>query len=436
MKKAKEKIGEKLTASATEENVASAAADKADTGAPKTKWDETVGKFADAIGVSLPNVNKELEGLVGSPGEEALGLLMNEDDCPSVDIKTVFSGVAKAKLNKAIREILRPTTKAQAFTTVAPITGGSTGILQAIASLPPVPTDFESFISVLRAGGTLKVKPGIVMSGVQVWFANRFNLNEIVQRIETQIIDVATRRGDPVPAVYDNFSSLAAQRKYADILAALGIPPGTGTKKVPKKYVDIMQSKVDEILIPALHDFDTALSTWVTTGLGAEGSQVGLAAMMQQMMTGISSPFAAFAAAPADTTILINEATRIIDRANQCFGGLGERAAAMCAHDAQQIRIAMQLPELPAALGYVDREDMLRGLFGEELVTIVEERIERALVQWALAVLDLPNKTEGAEINGFLVGMWQLRPSLPWDRLMSNAIKNKAGIGKGTNKQL
>jgi hypothetical protein len=401
---------------------------------PKTGWDETVGSFAAAIGMEIGAVNEALKPLVGESGDEGLELLLNEDDCPAADIKGAFPEIPKAKLNKAVREILRPTPAASETTSTsagaAALNPSMTGIPQAAASLPPVPTDFESFIGVLRAGGTLKVKPGIVMSGVQVWFANRFDLDGIVQKIEAQIIDVAERRGNSVPAVYDNFSFLAAQRRYADILSAIGVPPGTGSKKVPKKYVDGMKRKVDEILIPAMHDFDTALSSWVNTGLGAEGSQAGLAAMMSQMMTGVASPFAAFAAAPADTTILIDEATHIIERVNQCFGGLGERAAAMCAHDAQQIRVAMQLPELPAALGYVDREDMLRGLFGKDLVTIVDERTERALVQWALAVLDLPNKTEGAEINGFLVGMWQLRPSLQWERLMNNAVGGpKAGIG-------
>ncbi len=431
------KSGEGDVKKATGEVVETVTAEKApETAVESSEWNKTVGMFAKAIGMSLGSVNDALNSLVGEPGDEALGYLLNEEDCETGDIKKALPDVAKAKLNNAIRTILRPKPAvkeaAPASASAAPATAG---MQQAAASLPPVPTDFESFIGVLRAGGTLKVKPGIVMSGIQVWFANRFNLDGIVRKIETQIVDVSTRRGNPVPAVYDNFSSLAAQRKYAEILTAIGVPPGMGVKKVPKKYVDEMQGKLGEILIPAMRDFDTALSTWVNTGLSSEGGQAGLAALMQQQLTGVSSPFAAFAAAPADAMLLIDEATRIIERVNQCFGGLGERAAAMCAHDAQQIRVAMQLPELPAALGYVDREDMMSGLFGEELVSIADERTERALVQWALAILDLPNKTEGAETNGLLVGMWQLRPSLPWDRLIGSITDSKAGIGK-TNVQL
>jgi hypothetical protein len=393
----------------------------------KSGWDETVGAFATAIGKDLTDVNTALASLVGEPGDDSLDLLLSEEDCPTADIKAALGGVPSAKLNKAVREILRPAAPAPApgepAAEAASAPGiSAAGVSPAAVSLPAVPGDFESFISALRAGGTLKVKPGIVMSGIQVGFGNRFNLDGIVQIIEEQIIDVAERRGDPVPPVYDNFHNLAVQRKYADILAALGVAPGTtGGRKVAQKYVKEMERKVDEILFPAMRDFDTALASWVSTGMASEGSQMGLAALMQQQMTGVASPFAAFATAPADTTILVEEATRIIERVNQCFGGLGERAAAMRAHDSQQIRVAMQLPELPAALGYVDREDMLRGLFGEDLVTIADERTERSLVQWALAVLDLPNKTEGAEINGLLVGMWQLRPSIPWDRLVGTS---------------
>lgn len=363
-------------------------------------WSARLTPFATAIGLSLDELSRKLEPLVGKPDDEALSALLREDLSPFDDVARCLPGVPTARLRKALQE-LRAGGPAKAGPGV----------------LPTLPDD-ASFSEGLVTGGVSKVSTNDVVAAARVSLASRVGLYAVPERLRAMLTQHAEAMSEPAPEVFYEIERLLSQRGAGVSLSALGIAGAyTGEdhrRRLVERFAPVWAG------LSSLHGEVTA---WRSRWNDSWNNPGGLA----QVIVGAFSGGGAGAPPPPDTGPLRDQARRVVDQVNRALAGTGIVAARALAVEAMQIRSLLDHPGLPSCAGVTGREELLARVGVK--VTAEHVRLESAAVRYLLSALALPQVAGEGELD-YVTALLELGGTIAFDRLVDGLPSNKQGPKK------
>jgi hypothetical protein len=375
-------------------------------------WQERIGAFAQKVGKTPEDIIQALADVIGAPDENSLTLLADEEATPREDIKAALVDlkIPSAKFNKALETLRGPKSGLAPAETSAVAAGPS------FETLPSIPDD-ESFIAKLLIGGQLKMPELDVMSAVKAAIADRVGLYDLPEKLRNRMEQFAEENDEPVNETFYELRNMVVQRNYADVLSAIGIKGHFMNEGRKAKFLN----RVDEYLWPALRDFHTALIGWQEAWTkGAANPQMMMLAFAA-MGTGGKLPPGIMA--PPDTGSVRDTALGVNDRLNKVFAGTGIPVARALAYDAGQIKKVLNDARLPGSIGAANYDQMLKMLGTGVQADYV--RMERSIVRYTLAIMELPKVAAGNDELAYLGAMIQLSLTIPWDKLLSGGKKKR-----------
>jgi hypothetical protein len=382
-----------------------------------SKWETIVGSFAKAIELSLEDVNAKLKDLVGEPGDEALGYLLSEEDCPTADIKAAFDGVAKAKLNNSIRTILRKeekTTETSKAETTSSVTMVSLEIL-------PKEMSEENLLEFLKTGGVLKVNSATVTMAMRAALADRTGVFEIRKTLTEKMKTHAESLDEPVSENFFKVHNELTRRKYGEIFSAIS---GAGNFVSDTSIKDFL-GKMNSHLWPSLYSFQEQLTGWVQSWQQGAANPAAMMMAMTAMMSGSTGgPLPAGIMAPPPTDGLRDAATSFIDVINRIFSGTGTIVASALGYDAKTLMDVLNNPDLPAQIGAANKDQMLKML--NINVSADVSRLATNAARYALSIMEFPKVGAGNEEMAYITALFQLGAAIPWEQLKG---VSRTGIG-------
>jgi len=400
------------TGTSTEEGVITEATTSTN---PENNWEVQVGAFAKSVKKELSEVSKALEMLTGPAGEDALAVLNDPKAIHDEDLQELFVkgdlkvplGVFRANLSK----LRKPK-----ITTEVDDTKQSG---QTFDMLPSVPEE-DSFLEMLKVGGVLKVGKTEIISATKAAIASSLGIYDLPATILKHMESFAEEQAEPVGEDFYKLQKLVTSRKYGDVLSALGVSGNFVSERRKRDLLERINSK----LWVALRQFNNQLSSWQAAwAQGATNPGLLLASLaMGQSGQNMVPPGMM---QPPETDSLRDEAESVIESINTVFAGTGIPVSRALAYDASKIREILEESALPAATGYANRDQMLRGLglaVGADFV-----RLERNVTRFALGVMELPKVASGNEEYGYLGALLQLGASIPWDKLPKGIPSNRRG---------
>lgn len=360
-----------------------------------SEWQEVVGAFAQAVGVGLDEVTQALIPITGEPGPEALEVLSDESYSPFDDLKSAFSllNIPVGRLRKHV-SLLR-VAKASQETQQTPIV---------LDVLPSVPDD-ESFIASLKIGGELKIGNTEIISAMKAVLANQIGLYTVPGKLQILMEEYAEKNEEPCSQSWYDLRKLIVKRDYAPVLAALDLE-GHFVSQARKQQ---LFKKIDDIW-PALSNLQEALANWHQGWMqGATPSVVAA------MIMGAQNQLPPGTLSPPPTDSIRASAETVINTINRTFAGLGIPIARALAYEAQQIKQILSDERLPQAIGVQNKEQLIKSLN----ITVDAElvRLERNLVRYTLAVLEINKLPRNQQEITFLGSLLQLGLMIPWDEL-------------------
>lgn len=284
----------------------------------------------------------------------------------------------------------------------------------------PMPPDDTSWLTALKTGGILKFNKDTVVGAVSAALANNVGLYDLPKKIIVAMEENAESLNEPVGAEFYEMQRLLNERSYAEIFAAL--PGATGRYATEARKKALLQ-KMDSGLWTALISFHSVLSGWVESWQAGMANPSIMFAMLAGGTSGNILPPGMMAPPPTDN--LRDSAEGVINSINSIFAGTGIPVAMALAYDAQQIRKALENSNLPAQVGAMNREQMIKKLGAE--VSSDYPRLEANLKRYTLSVIGLPDVSAGQTELAYIVALFQLGSQIPWQQL--GIGKSPTGIG-------
>jgi hypothetical protein len=281
--------------------------------------------------------------------------------------------------------------------------------------LPILPDD-ASWLSALKTGGVLKFNRDTVIGTVSAALADRVGLYDIPDRIVAAMEETAESLDEPVGTEFYDMQRMLTQRSYAEVFAS--IPGATGRFATDRRKKELL-AKMNQNLWPSLISFQGMLGAWMDMWQKQFGNPAAMVSALAGMVGG-GGVMPPGMMAPPPTDSLRDSAEVVTTSINRIFAGTGIPVAMALAYDAQQIRAALESPGLPAQVGAVNRDQMLKKL--GVAVTSDYPRMEQNLKRYTLGVIELPNVTAGQTEISFITALYQLGSMIQWDLL---------GVGSG-----
>jgi hypothetical protein len=383
-------------------------------------WEERVGAFAKAVEIDVSLINDALVAVVGKPSAEALAILSDEEAAPFEDLKTALtveltipSGVLKKNIG-----LLRGQKKTIPEKSVAP-TAVSLDVL------PPLPDD-ESFLKALKTGGELKVNPTEVICAMRAAIANKLGLYDLPELIRDKMEEFAENSETPCGADFFTLRNLITKRSYADVLSVLNVEGSFVTVSRKNAFL----AKLDSLLWTTLNDFYKQLFAWQQAWVQGSQNPAAMTTAMAAIVSAFSSGGVATLPpglmAPPDTSPVRDSAETVVNNINKIFAGIGIPIARALAYEALNIKTVLENASLPASLGAINKEQMLKMLKADISSDYV--RLESNITRFMLSIMELSKITAGPQEQVYLGAMLQLGLSIQWDKLIANPV---ISYGKG-----
>lgn len=295
--------------------------------------------------------------------------------------------------------------------------------------LPAVPDDI-SFLEMLKVGGVLKIQPVDVIAAMRAAIASKVGLYGLPDILLQKMEQFADEQEEPVGENFYGLQKLITTRDYGDILSVLG----TSGHFVNEKRKKEVLRRLNAEMWPALRGFHDQLVAWSDSwAKGAANPAMALTFLAMASAGGGRGVLPPGMMQPPETAGLRDEAEAVINKINRVFSGTGIPVARALGYDATRIKSILEEPTLPAAMGATTKDQMLKSLginVGADYV-----RLERNVVRYALAIMELPKVSAGNEEYGYLSAMLTLGLAIPWDKLGTGSISvkevrpSKAGTG-------
>lgn len=340
-----------------------------------------------------------------------------------------LSGLTEADLVSVGMKKLPARALLQKLAPVAPVSEPSASAAAAFTManydvLPSVPDD-ESWLKALKVGGVLKFNPVTVAGTVSAALASRCGLYDLPKRIVQAMEQFAESLSEPVGSDFFDMQRMLTEHSYAEIFAAI---PGATGRYATQTRKDALLGKLDQNLWAALTSFHGQLNGWLDAWQKGNANPTLMMSAIAAMASGTPMPGGLMQPPPTD--VLRDAAEGVIEVINKIFAGTGILVATALAYDAQQIRKALENPNLPAHIGAVNRDQMLKQL--GVAVTSDYPRLEANVKRYALGIIEFPNVTAGNTELSYITALFQLGSAITWDKLgldSSGRSSKPTGIG-------
>lgn len=349
-----------------------------------------------------PEVVAKIETDLGAQKPEDLTNL-TEADLTKIGFKTLQA-----------RSFLKKLTPAPEVAATNPMT--SVAMLDVLPALP----DDSSWLQSLKVGGILKFNRETVIGTISATLASRVGLYELPKKLVEGMETHSESLDEPVTAEFFEMQRMLTERSYADIFAAI---PGATGRYATKERKEALLGKMNSTLWSSLTSFQSQLNGWIKSWQETSANPAVMMSMFTTIAGGGNMPVGMMLPPPTDT--LRDSAEGVITSINRIFAGTGIIVAMALAYDAQQIRKALENPNLPAQLGAANREQMLKKL--GVAVSSDFPRLEANLKRFALGIIELPNVTAGQTELAYITALYQLGVMIPWDLLTGDKLHR---IGK------
>jgi hypothetical protein len=304
--------------------------------------------------------------------------------------------------------------KAVAAFAPAPAENGISPSYDAIQSVLPQLPDESSFLEMLKTGGVLKIDTTNVIAAMRAAIASNIGLYDLPAILIAKMEEFAETQEEPLGEQFFVLQRQLTQRRYGDVLSALGVAGNFVSERRKKLTLE----KLNSLLWPALASFNNQLKNFVEVWTkGAANPAILLAPLMQQQGSQIVLPPGM--GQPPDTAVLHDEAEAVINTINKVFAGPGIPVSRALAYEAIQIREVLEDANLPSTVGAVTKDQMLKMLgvnVGADFV-----RLEQNITRFALAIMKLSKVESGNTELVYINAMFTLGASIPWDKLRGNS---------------
>lgn len=377
-------------------------------------WTDRVAAFAKAVGKNPEDVAKAFTTLVGEASDDNAALLTDAKCVTDEDLLTAFSDAPKARVRKAIAD-MRAAAAPVASATTAKAASAAIAIL-------PAPPDDESFLLALRTGGVPKVSATEVTAAIRIFVAHQLGLDEIPDRVLEMMELHAEQMEEPVGEEFVDVRKIVTERKYGEILEAIGLKGHSVTKEHRRK----LASKMTD-LPSVLGGFQSAVlgyrDEWMTQG----ANPVMMMQLVTTMMSGGGSPgLIQGMVAPPDTGAVAGAAEGVIDAFNKMFSGFGRATARVMGDDAVKVKKVLSDARVPTAIGVTSREEMLKKLGINVSSDMV--RLETDLGRYVLAIYQIAEgKVASDQLPGYVVALANLGAQIPWERVGARTNNRRDG---------
>ncbi len=291
----------------------------------------------------------------------------------------------------------------------------------------PQGLDDSSWLQALKAGGVLKVDQSTVISTVRAALADRVGLYDVPKRLVEAMEQFAESSEEPVDPEFFKLRQQIARRSYAEIFEGIeGLDGSFVTDARRKQLLDRMATH----FWPAIASFYGQLRSWQELWMQGMSNPGVMLAMIAGGNTGLGS-LPTGLMQPPDTGTLRDHADSVNDALNRVFAGTGTPVAAALAFDASQVRKTLENPRLPAMIGAVNRDQMLKQL--GVAVSATYPRLETNLTRFVLSTLQLESIPSGNEEAQYLSALYMLGTQISWSDL---GIGSNGPTGIGGPSQL
>lgn len=288
--------------------------------------------------------------------------------------------------------------------------------------LPQVPDD-ESWLSALRADGTLKVAQSTVISAIRAALADRFGLYTIPKKLVAAIEDYVDVTEEQVTQDFWAIRKQLTRKSYGDLFAAID---GFDSSYVTNARKDKLLANISENLWPAIIGFNDALVNWQESWMqGAANPNMMIAAVMANSGNGVGLPPGIMQ--PPDCGVLRDAAESVNNALNRTFRGTGVQIAAALAYEAKEIKTMLENPRMPSMCGVPSRELLLKRI--GVAVPATYPRMEQNLTKFVLGIMRVDQIAAGNEELQYFSTLHMLGAQIPWGDLHFPKSARPAGIG-------
>lgn len=377
-------------------------------------WQERIGAFAKTISKPFEEVSKALVDLVGAPDDESVMSLADPECCGNElligRINSALPGIPVVKLNKAIKDLRAAAKPASPAPAAAKPAAAPMGM--SLITLPEPPSD-EGFLEALRVGGVAKMSATDVNAALRVMLAKQIGVYDLPEQLGEMMERHAEELDEPVGESFYALQKQIGERRYGEILQAMGVPGHFVSESRKKKLLSRMDN-MWSLLAGFQGRLDAWQKQWQDKMINPAAMMAGFSAMLSGGMAGgmpgmMDHP---------DVAPVIDAAASVIDVFNKMFAGTGIPVARAMAQDSLRIKQLLENPGLPAAVGCTTRDEMLKKLGAAVSADYV--RLEKDLVTYVLAVMKLAAGEVATEQQPlYLMALQNRGMNIPWERLQS-----------------
>ena len=252
--------------------------------------------------------------------------------------------------------------------------------------------------------------------------ADRVGLYKLPERIIEAMEENAESLDEPVGSEFYEMQRALVEHSYAEIFVAI---PGATGRYASKTRKTQLLAKMNDRLWPSLISFQGSLVGWMDGWTKGTSNPVVMMGAIAALVSGGTGGLPPGIMAPPPVDPLRDAADGVINAINSIFAGTGIPVAMALAYDAQQIRRALENPNLPAQVGALNREQMLKKL--GVAVSSDYPRLEQNVKRFTLGIIELQNVTSGQTEWTYVNALFQLGSQIPWDQL--GGTGRPTGIG-------
>lgn len=288
--------------------------------------------------------------------------------------------------------------------------------------LPSMPSD-DSWLEALQTGGVLKIDKSTVIAAVRAALANRVGLFEIPDLLAKAMEEFADTTEEQVDPSFYAISKQLTRKNYAELFAAIDGLDGRFVTAARKKK---LLTRIDESLWPELISFNDQLQSWLE--MWTRGAVNPSSLMMMMAAGGSGGPMPPGMMQPPDTGGLRDYALTVADTVNKAFAGTGVQIASALAYEATNIKETLANPRLPAMIGAVNRDQMLKQL--GVAVSPTYPRLEQDLSRFVLCCMDVKNIPSGEAEYRYFGALASLGSQIDWTQVGGGGRRRRvSGIG-------
>ena len=284
----------------------------------------------------------------------------------------------------------------------------------------PSPSTDESFLKALRTGGVLKIEDSTYEAALRVFLADRCGLFSVPEKLAAEMERFADESDEPVTPTFFKLKKSITRRDYGELFAAFEGLDGTFASK---KRRDEFIKRVRNEMCPAIRDAYVALDSWYNSMLATTNNPATLIQSISSLMSGAGMGLGANLP-PTDS--VHDAADTLKDAINHVFRGTAAPVGAAMANDAMEIASILEDRSLPAMVGAVNRDQMLKKLGVN--ITPNYTRLEQNLVRFVLSYIKFDEAAAGNEA-AYLTALWTLGNQINWTDLVGSTGDGVMSLG-------